>query len=99
MKEKFPHAVFVVFSNDIAWCKQQFGEKEFVYVDWNTGADSYRDIVLMSKCKHHILANSSFSWRGAWLNESPDKVMIAPRQWFKTPLDTSDLIPKDWIRL
>jgi len=99
MINKFNNVHFVVFSNDISRCKKYLDISDVSYVDWNIGSDSYWDIVLMSKCSHHIIANSSFSWRGAWLNTSSTKSVIAPRHWFKVPLDTTDLIPKEWIRI
>ena len=61
---------------------------------------AFIDMQLMSRCRHHILANSSFSWWGAWLNPSQDKVVIAPKCWFNDRgADTRDLIPESWIRL
>ncbi|MFN9388250.1 MAG: alpha-1,2-fucosyltransferase, partial [Betaproteobacteria bacterium] len=69
------------------------------YVRGNQGAQSHVDMRLMSMCKHQIIANSSFSWWGAWLNEDPDKIVIAPRHWFSNGMDDRDLTPPQWIRL
>jgi hypothetical protein len=66
----------------------------------NTGPDAdVDDLQLMSQCQHHIIANSSFSWWGAWLNPNPAKTVIAPRTWFRNKPDwqTTDLIPSDWL--
>ncbi len=64
----------------------------------------YEDLRLMSLCKHNIIANSTFSWWGAWLNNNPDKIVIAPKRWFKDPVYNAkikfeDLYPKEWIIL
>ena len=61
---------------------RKFGVK-FVIVDWNQGKYSYQDMYLMTQCKNNIIANSTFSWWGAWLNQYVDKIVIAPRMWFK----------------
>ena len=68
------------------------------YIDWNKGSQSYNDIHLMSLCKHNIIANSSFSWWGAWLNPNPDKVVISPRIWDNSGA-VSNPICKDWIKI
>lgn len=91
---------FYVFSDDPVWVKENLKiDFPCVYVDHNSGAESYNDMRLMSMCKHHIIANSSFSWWGAWLNPGPDKIVVAPRKWFANGNDVTDLIPGEWILL
>lgn len=93
-----PH--FFVFSDDINWVKNNL-EIDFtcVYVNHNQAAESFNDMRLMVLCQSHIIANSSFSWWGAWLNPREDKIVIAPRHWFVNQKDTQDLIPGNWTRL
>jgi hypothetical protein len=93
-----PH--FYVFSDDMAWAKANL-KVEFPcqYVEHNKGTESYNDMRLMSQCRHHIIANSSFSWWGAWLNPSTTKVVIAPKNWFAKQTDVSDLYPAGWVTL
>jgi hypothetical protein len=99
--ERITALEFFVFSDDIAWVRNNL-DIGFPchYVDHNRGAESYNDMRLMSLCRHHIIANSSFSWWSAWLSADPARIVIAPKQWFQNaPHDTSDLIPDGWIRL
>lgn len=102
MKDFVTPAFYVIFSDDIEWCMEQFGaiigDAEIKFVNWNKGKDSYRDMQLMSLCKHNIIANSSFSWWGAWLNQNPDKVVIAPSRWMNSG-GWSEIIPQDWITI
>lgn len=78
VKEKVKDARFFVFSDDPAYAKEKYGGEEFVIVDINHGKDSFYDIHLMSCCKHHICANSTFSFWGARLNPNRDKIMVRP---------------------
>ncbi len=88
---------YVIFSNDIAWCKQNMPLENVSFVDWNTSKNSWQDMYLMSLCHHIIIANSTFSWWGAWLNANPEKIVIAPKQWLDWAHD--DIIPDTWITI
>ncbi len=99
MKKSVSNPHFFVFSDDIAWCRANLrfeGETSFVEEPSQAAAQ----LQLMSQCKHHIIANSSFSWWGAWLNASPEKIVIAPKKWFNSPdYDARDLVPERWVRV
>lgn len=90
-----------VFSDDQEWCKSNLRPNcPTTYVTANPPDRGYRDMQLMALCRHHIIANSSFSWWGAWLNPRPEKIVVAPRNWFaNSEHDTRDLIPETWVRL
>jgi hypothetical protein len=101
IEEKVKNPVFYIFSDEIEWVKQNFDIKyPTVYVDFNDALTNFEDIKLMSSCKHNIIANSSFSWWSAWLNENSNKIVIAPKQWFTdVSRNTKDIIPKSWIKI
>lgn len=102
IKETYPQAVFFVFSNDEAWTeewiKDHFQKESFVLISGSTEETGYLDMYLMSRCKHHIIANSSFSWWGAYLNPSKDKTVIAPARWFNNQ-DCRDIYTSEMIRI
>ena len=98
--EHLEKPVFFIFSDDIAWVRINLKiDFPCQYVDHNQASESYNDMRLMSLCQHHIIANSSFSWWGAWLNPAVDKIVVAPKRWFANQTDTQDLIPQKWARL
>lgn len=101
IKKHYPEISLFVFSDDISWVKEnlKFTDK-CTYVDFNAGENSVFDLHLMSLCKHNIIANSSFSWWGAWLNQNKSKIVISPSAWFsRTDLNTKDVIPESWIKI
>ncbi|HQQ98228.1 MAG TPA: alpha-1,2-fucosyltransferase [Cyclobacteriaceae bacterium] len=112
IREKVSNPKFYFFSDDPIWCEANFTGLSAEFVKHNTGEQSYKDMLLMSACRHAIIANSTFSWWGAWLHEASDRVVIAPKQWFRTNYstrkepsypsrvyNTKDQIPPTWIRL
>ncbi len=92
---------FFIFSDDLQWAKDNlFLDQPVIMVDHNGPESCYEDMILMSRCRHNIIANSTFSWWGAWLNTNKDKTVVAPKKWFQyDKYDTSDLIPKEWVRI
>ena len=82
IRGQHPNAVFFIFTDDKEWCKEHFKGPKFITVELQEGEyTDVADMLLMSRCKHHIIANSSFSWWSAWLNDSPEKLVIAPSKW------------------
>jgi len=101
IQSKVQDPVFYFFSDDIPWTKDNLDIPGARYVSGNTTSTHFEDLYLMSRCRHAIIANSSFSWWGAWLNPNPGKIIIGPKNWFgpRGPKDTRDILPADWISL
>lgn len=96
---KLNNPVFFIFSNDIDAARKELGDNpEFVYVDINDEKMGWCDMMLMTQCEHNIIANSSFSWWGGYLNNNPDKIVIAPEKWVNNR-KMPDICCRDWIRL
>lgn len=99
IRKNIKKPIFYIFSNDIPWCKKYFDITNIVFVDCNKSSDSFRDMQLMSYCKHNIIANSTFSWWGAWLNNNKEKMVMAPNRWFYHIKETCDIIPDNWYKV
>ena len=98
MKKRFPKSKFCFFSDDIEWVKENYAVQEAFYIDTTlfSNYQDWFDMYLMSVCKHNIIANSTFSWWGAWLNQNPEKVVIAPNKWINS-CEYIDIYPQDWV--
>lgn len=94
--DKLPSNNYIVFSDDIEWCKQRFVGNKFTFSEHRSAEE---DMFLMSKCRGNIIANSSFSWWAAWLSDNRD--VIAPKKWFgsEAPYDPKDLVPERWTQI
>jgi hypothetical protein len=92
-----PTGQIYVFSDDLNWCKENLNFREFTFIE---GKSNHEDFKLMSACSNNIIANSSFSWWAAYLNKNKNKKVVAPIRWFtQDHINTSDLIPDDWLRI
>lgn len=98
---KYESPTLFIFSDDIEWVKENLKlPYDSIYVNHNKGRHSFEDMRLMSLCKHNVIANSSFSWWGAWLNNNSKKIVIAPDKWFNDEnIIQTDIIPTGWIKL
>ncbi len=101
MMDAIGKPTFFVFSDEIDWVRENLPLPSSArFVNHNGGRGAFLDIWLMRHCRHHIIANSTFSWWGAWLNPHSEKLVVAPKQWFGLDeYDTTGLLPDDWIRL
>ncbi len=99
IQERKENVCFYIFTNDIPWAMKNFqGENIFIIEDSGVPATDNLDMALMAACKDNIVANSSFSWWGAWLNLNPEKIVIAPKQW-EVNHSTKDIWCKGWLRM
>ena len=101
IKQMPKDSVFLIFSDDIAWCKQNFPDlpEKFRFIE---GTSDHEDLFLQSLCKNNIICNSTFSWWAAWLNNNPDKKVVAPIVWFGPAYagyNTDDLYCDGWIKI
>ncbi|HED37756.1 MAG TPA: alpha-1,2-fucosyltransferase [Ignavibacteria bacterium] len=100
VKNKTKKPTFFIFSDDMEWVRNNIETHTPTIFVSDGNLKDYEELILMSRCKHNIIANSSFSWWGAWLNDNQNKIVIAPKKWFKdTSKNTKDLIPESWIKL
>lgn len=101
MEEQVSNPMFFVFSDDPDWVKRNLpNDHPCVYVDHNSSALAVQDLRLMSRASHHIIANSSFSWWGAWMNPSTSKKIVRPQRWYAgLPSSGDQTCPANWIAL
>ncbi len=97
IKKRTSIDVFLIFSDDINWCKQNISGENFVFIEDNSDIE---DLFLMTKSTHNIICNSTFSWWGSWLGDNKDKIVIAPEIWLNsTGYDTRDVLPEEWVKV
>lgn len=104
IKKNVDNPIFFVFSDNHQWVKKNLTDFDYIPIDWNptSGLANYLDMQLMASCSHNIIANSSYSWWGAWLNPNKNKIVIGPKKWFnldQLQYDYADVIPDNWVRL
>jgi len=98
ISKKISNPKFYVFSNDMDWVKMNLHITNVCYVTCNSGKDSWKDMSLMSLCKHNIIPNSTFSWWGAWLNNNSQKIVVCPSKFLNNDI-CSEIYPDSWIKL
>ncbi len=96
--QRVANPTFFVFSDDLPYCRKHLpGHVKLIFVDHNDALNSHEDLRLMAACRHNIIANSSFSWWGAWLNANPRKIVCAPSVWRDEAI-SRHILPPEWIR-
>ena len=98
IKQKVDSPVFFIFTNDYDWVVNNFNQQEFRIITGNVAEDSWKDMCLMSRCKHNINTNSTFSWWAAWLNSNSNKIVICPKEFIHN-LETKDFYPQNWTKI
>lgn len=104
---KFDAIRYFIFSDDYDWCEKNINIRniDITYLNKDIEREDWEDLILMSKCKHQVIANSTFSWWAAWIadnyNEDPNHLVIAPKNWFKKPqeIHPADRFPPHWVLL
>lgn len=102
LEEKVVNINYFIFSDDIEWVKENLAIQNAIYIDSKEKRIPHEDIYLMSLCDHNIIANSSFSWWGAWLNQNEKKMVIAPKRWFaddKLESQSKDIVCESWVKI
>lgn len=97
LQNKYNNITFFVFSNDMKYAERFLDKKNYCVVDCNDEKNAWKDMYLMSICKSNIVANSSFSWWGAWLNKNNNKFVLAPKKWINGR-DMKNICPDGWVR-
>lgn len=100
ISKNIEYPIFFVFTDDFQWAKSEFKNNNFKFFDFeDLQSNAVLNLQIMSKCKHFIISNSSFSWWAAWLSENKNKVVIAPKTWFTDKnIDFSKVVPENWIK-
>lgn len=105
IKEKINNPMFYIFTDNIEWTLNNLNLSDCTYehINWNSfiGTNCYLDMQLMSLCKHNIIANSTYSWWGAWLNQNENATKIGPKEWLnkKSRYNIDDIIPSNWLKI
>jgi hypothetical protein len=93
IEEKIENPYYLIFTDDPAWVGKNLEFKNSYLISGNTFQD-YEELAIMSMCRNNIIANSTFSWWGAWLNQNPDKIVVAPRKWMG---NQKSIVSEEWV--